>query len=307
MGEGRMRAEIVSVGTELLLGMINDTNAQYLTQQLAELGIDVFWISQVGDNLSRVVEVLDRASQRSDAVIVTGGLGPTEDDLTRESLAALMSETMTVDAGLERELRDLFARRGRAMPERNLKQATLIPSARALPNPIGTAPGWLVERNGHLIAAMPGVPAEMKLMWESHVRPALKERAGASVLVTRTLRVLVLARVRSKSSSGCWCGARIRLWPPMPNRTESRFGSQPRPRTKRRPDACWHPSWMRSRTSLARTFSEAIPSPWVRWLGASCSGPGGAWSRWSAARWVPSRLKLRARLRLRRITEADSC
>ncbi len=185
-----MKAEIVSVGTELLLGMINDTNAQYLTQQLAEIGVDIFWISQVGDNLQRVVEVLDRGLTRSDAVLVTGGLGPTEDDLTREAIAALMGETVVVDPGLEKQLRQMFARRGRPMPARNVKQATLIPSARALPNPIGTAPGWLVQRGGHMIAAMPGVPAEMRLMWSEQVRPVLRELAGASALVTSTLRIL---------------------------------------------------------------------------------------------------------------------
>ncbi|OGU35005.1 MAG: hypothetical protein A3K13_05200 [Gemmatimonadetes bacterium RIFCSPLOWO2_12_FULL_68_9] len=170
--------------------MINDTNAQYLTQQLAEIGVDVFWISQVGDNLGRVVEVLDRASTRSDAVLITGGLGPTEDDLTREALAALMGETMAVDPDLERQLRELFARRGRPMPERNVKQATLIPAAQAVPNAIGTAPGWLVRRGGHVLAAMPGVPREMRLMWTEHVRPVLSEMAGASALVTTTLRIL---------------------------------------------------------------------------------------------------------------------
>lgn len=185
-----MKAEIVSVGTELLLGMINDTNAQYLCQQLADIGVDVYWISQVGDNLERAVEILDRASTRSDAVLITGGLGPTEDDLTREAIAAMMSETMTVDPELERQLRALFASRNRPMPERNIKQATLIPSATGLPNPIGTAPGWWVERNGHVLACMPGVPAEMRLMWETHVRPRLKQRAGAGVLVTSTVRIL---------------------------------------------------------------------------------------------------------------------
>lgn len=185
-----MKAEIVSVGTELLLGMINDTNAQFLCQQLADIGIDVFWISQVGDNLDRVVEVLDRASTRSDAVLITGGLGPTEDDLTREAIARMMGQEMRVDPELERQLRELFARRNRPMPERNIKQATLIPSATALSNPIGTAPGWWVERNGHVLACMPGVPAEMRLMWESHVRPRLKELAGAGVLVTSTIRIL---------------------------------------------------------------------------------------------------------------------
>lgn len=187
-----MKAEIVSVGTEMLLGMIADTNAQFLSQQLAELGIDVYWISQVGDNLGRVVEIFQRGLGRSDVVVVTGGLGPTEDDLTRESIAATLGQTMEIDPHLERELREGFARRERPMPERNLKQATLIPSARALSNPIGTAPGWWVEHDGKIIVAMPGVPAEMHLMWESHVKPALRERAGAAVLVTTNLRVLGL-------------------------------------------------------------------------------------------------------------------
>src|SRR5829696_9939340 len=148
-----MRGEIISVGTEMLLGMIADTNAQYLAQQLAEIGVDVFWISQIGDNLGRVVEVFSRGLSRSDVIVVTGGLGPTEDDLTREAISATLGEKMEIDPELEQWLRDLFARRNRPMPERNLKQATLISSAKAIPNPIGTAPGWHVESNGKLIIA----------------------------------------------------------------------------------------------------------------------------------------------------------
>ncbi len=155
-----MRAEIVSVGTELLLGQITDTNAQYLAQQLASMGIDLYYVSQVGDNQGRVVEVLRRALGRSDLIVVTGGLGPTEDDLTRESIAEAVGEELRVDPVLADWLREHFRRRGRPMPERNLKQATLIPSARALDNPIGTAPGWWVEKGGRIIVAMPGVPRE---------------------------------------------------------------------------------------------------------------------------------------------------
>jgi nicotinamide-nucleotide amidase len=176
----------------MLLGMIADTNAQWLTQRLADIGIDIFWISQVGDNLERVTEVFTRGLSRSDVVIVTGGLGPTEDDLTREAIAATFGETMAVDPVLEQELRDLFKRRGRPMPERNVKQATLIPSGIALRNPIGTAPGWWAEREGHIITAMPGVPAEMRLMWEEQVRPRLKKRSGSGVLVSTFLKALGL-------------------------------------------------------------------------------------------------------------------
>lgn len=197
-----MRGEIVSVGTEMLLGMIADTNAQYLGQQLAELGADLFWISQVGDNQGRVVEVLQRGLWRSDLIVVTGGLGPTEDDLTREAIAAALGEEMSLDPTLERWLRETFARRGRPMPERNLKQATLIPSATALSNPIGTAPGWWVERDGKVVVAMPGVPAEMRMMWEGQVRDRLRDRTGGGVLVTTTLKVLGIGEAAVEEQLG---------------------------------------------------------------------------------------------------------
>src|SRR2546421_931058 len=135
-----MRAEIISCGTELLLGHITDTNATYLAQSLAALGIDLYFVSQVGDNQGRIIGTLHRAWERSDLVIMTGGLGPTEDDLARESISALLDETMQVDPKLENELRGMFSVRSSRMPERNVKQATLIPSAQALPNPRGTAP-----------------------------------------------------------------------------------------------------------------------------------------------------------------------
>lgn len=168
-----MRAEILSCGTELLLGHITDTNATYLAQSLASLGIDLYFVSQVGDNQGRIVETLRRAWERSDLIIMTGGLGPTEDDLARESISTLLSETMQVDPRLEAELRGMFTARHATMPERNIKQATLIPSAQALPNPRGTAPGWIVEKDGRIIVAMPGVPREMYRMWEHEVVPRL--------------------------------------------------------------------------------------------------------------------------------------
>ncbi len=183
-----MRAEIISCGTELLLGHITDTNATYLAQSLASLGIDLYFVSQVGDNQGRIVETLRRTWERSDLVVITGGLGPTEDDLARESISAMLGETMRVDHGLEAELRDMFAARNSMMPERNIKQATLIPSAQALPNPRGTAPGWWVEKAGHIIVAMPGVPREMYHMWENEVIPRLAPFTGG-LIFTRILRV----------------------------------------------------------------------------------------------------------------------
>ncbi|MDP2727114.1 MAG: competence/damage-inducible protein A, partial [Dehalococcoidia bacterium] len=156
-----MKSEIVSVGTELLLGEIVDTNAAFLAQQLSLLGIDLYWISQVGDNRARLLEVLQRAWGRSDLILVTGGLGPTDDDLTREAIADLVGEEMKVDPGLEKWLRQSFSHMGLGMPLSNLKQATLVPSAQSVPNPFGTAPGWWLEKDGRVIVAMPGVPREM--------------------------------------------------------------------------------------------------------------------------------------------------
>ena len=183
-----MRAELISIGTELLLGEIVDTNAQYISARLPALGIDLYYISKVGDNLERLSEVIGRAWGRSDLVITTGGLGPTEDDLTREAIAQVLEEELLVDAGQESQLREFFSRRGVSMPERNVKQAMLIPSGRAIPNPRGTAPGWWVECDGKLIVAMPGPPSEMQPMWEQEVAPELERRHPGSVLITRTLK-----------------------------------------------------------------------------------------------------------------------
>src|SRR5919197_2902188 len=185
-----MKAEIIAVGTELLLGEILDTNSQYLAQQLTPLGIDLFYVTHVGDNLGRATETVRRGLELSDLLAMTGGLGPTEDDLTREAVAAALGEQMEVVPELEQHLREWFGRRNRPMPERNVKQATLIPSAEAVPNPIGTAPGWWVEKNGKYIACMPGVPHEMRKMWEEQIAPRLAQEAGSGILVTRTLKTL---------------------------------------------------------------------------------------------------------------------
>lgn len=183
-----MRAEILSCGTELLLGHITDTNATYLAQSLSALGIDLYFVSQVGDNQGRIVETLKRAWERSDLIVMTGGLGPTEDDLARESISALLGETMQVDPTLENELRTYFSNRRARMPERNVKQATLIPSAKVLPNPVGTAPGWWAEKDRHIIIAMPGVPREMYRMWEQEAIPRLRPYTGG-LIFTQILRV----------------------------------------------------------------------------------------------------------------------
>ncbi|MDA0302396.1 MAG: competence/damage-inducible protein A [Chloroflexi bacterium] len=187
-----MRAEILSIGTEIMFGEITDTNAAYIASALPEYGIDLLWVTQVGDNPARLREAFARAWDRSDYVFCTGGLGPTEDDITRETIAEVLGEALYVDAEQERVLHEIFAARGiTPFPPRNIKQAHLIPSARAIPNPRGTAPGWWVERDEpsgrKVIAVMPGPPAEMHHMWDAEVAPELERRAD-SILVSRTLK-----------------------------------------------------------------------------------------------------------------------
>ncbi len=187
-----MRAEIITIGTELLLGEITDTNASFLAGQLPLLGIDLYWISQVGDNRARMLEVLKRAWGRSELILTTGGLGPTDDDLTREIIAEMMEEKLAISTPLEAVLRERFARWGMEMPLSNLKQATLIPSARTLPNEQGTAPGWWVEKNGRVLVAMPGPPRELQEMWRTEIQPEL-QRGAESIIVRRTFKTLGLS------------------------------------------------------------------------------------------------------------------
>jgi len=182
-----MRAEIICVGSELLLGDIIDANTRYLALRLSGLGIDLYYSTTVGDNQARLVDCLGRALGRSDLVLTTGGLGPTDDDVTREAIAELFGETPTVDETLARELRDFFALRGIEMTPNNLKQASLIPSARAIPNARGTAPGWWATRGGRSVVAMPGPPGELHNMWESEIEPRLQRRD--SVIRSRTLKL----------------------------------------------------------------------------------------------------------------------
>ena len=185
-----MKAEIVAIGTEILLGEIIDTNSAYIARQLPQLGIDLYYKSVVGDNMERIVETFERAWNRSDVIICTGGLGPTVDDMTREGIAKLLGETPSVDPALAEHLRGFFSRRGVPMPESNIKQAWLIPSSRALENPRGTAPGWWVERDGRVIICMPGVPPEMERMWMNEARPELERRSTGEILVTRTIKTV---------------------------------------------------------------------------------------------------------------------
>ena len=201
-------AEIVTVGTELLLGETVDTNGAWLASRLARQGVDVYWSLRVGDNLARVREAIEVGLARSDLVVTTGGLGPTEDDLTREAIAAVAGETPTVDPDLERDLRAFFARLGRSMPEGNLKQAWRIPSCEPLANPNGTAPGWLVRLDRpdgpRWIAALPGPPRELEPMVEHELSPRLP--IATSHLWSRTIKTGGIGESHVADRLGAWTG-----------------------------------------------------------------------------------------------------
>jgi nicotinamide-nucleotide amidase len=186
-----VKAEIIATGTELLLGEVTDTNTSFLAQQLASLGVDLYFTSSVGDNYERLLGTLQCAWERSELILTTGGLGPTQGDITRDAIAGLFGEKMEVDPELKASTQKFFSERGIEMTANNLKQAMLIPSARVIPNPRGTAPGWWVEKEGRIIIAMPGPPGEMQPMWQTHVAPALQKRAGA-IILSRTLKTFGL-------------------------------------------------------------------------------------------------------------------
>jgi nicotinamide-nucleotide amidase len=183
-------AELLSIGTELTVGETRDTNAGDLARSLTGIGVAVGRIQAVPDDLGTVRDAIAAAVDRADLVVSTGGLGPTPDDLTREAIAAVVGEEPVVDPELEAWLRALWSRRGMPFPAMNLKQAWLLPSATALPNPNGTAPGWWVERaDGGVIVALPGPPREMRPMWTDHVLPRLAEGGSGVAMASRTLRL----------------------------------------------------------------------------------------------------------------------
>jgi nicotinamide-nucleotide amidase len=178
-----LRAEVVAVGTELLLGQIANTNARWISEALAAIGVDVLHHQAVGDNLDRIVDALRQASGRADVVLVTGGLGPTQDDITRDAIAVLLGVPMVRHPELEDLLRAKFRAFGSSpMPESNLRQADVPEGARHVVPERGTAPGLVATLpNGSTVYAIPGVPAEMVEMMEGTILPELAEAAGAVV------------------------------------------------------------------------------------------------------------------------------
>jgi nicotinamide-nucleotide amidase len=184
-----MRCDVLAIGTELLLGQIVDTNSAWMGEQLALRGIEHLRQTKVGDNQARMVSVLREALDRADAVIVCGGLGPTQDDITREAIAELMGVPLERHDELADFIRDLFARRGRAMPENNLRQADVPVGAAPIEQRTGTAPGLICPVGDKVVYAVPGVPYEMREMLERAVLPDLERRAGVrQIFVSRTLR-----------------------------------------------------------------------------------------------------------------------
>lgn len=187
-----MKAELISTGTELLLGQILNTNARFLGQRLAELGIDLFYQTTVGDNESRLADVFRSAYHRADVVIVTGGLGPTQDDLTKETIAKVLGLNMSIDEKSLAHVEEFFRVRGRKMPETNRKQAVMPEGSTVIPNKIGTAPGVLIEKDGKTVVVLPGPPVEMQPMFTETVEPYLKKKLGRDkmVIISRVLRIL---------------------------------------------------------------------------------------------------------------------
>lgn len=196
-----MNAEIIAVGTELLLGDILNTNAQYLSQQLAAYGVDVYAESVVGDHPSRLEEAIQTALSRSDWVILTGGLGPTADDLTRETVAGLLGRELVFDENIWRGIAAYFESRNRVPVESNRRQAMVPEGAAILENRCGTAPGLHLEQEQHHIILLPGPPREMQDMFEHAVAPLLARQTGC-VLRSRVLRVFGMGESEAAERAG---------------------------------------------------------------------------------------------------------
>lgn len=183
-----MRAEVIGIGTEILLGQIPNTNAREISEGLADIGVDVLHHQVVGDNVRRIADALRLALERADAVILTGGLGPTGDDVTREGIAEALGLRLRYHDEIEEFLREKFRRFGRDMPESNLRQCDVPEGARYILPDRGTAPGLVLERDGKVVYAVPGVPAEMREMLTGAILPELRKVAGETTIASRTIK-----------------------------------------------------------------------------------------------------------------------
>lgn len=184
-----MKCEIIAVGTELLLGNILNTNAKYLSEKLAALGIDVYYHAAVGDNKARVTETIKKALERSDIIITTGGLGPTDDDLTKEGAAAALNLKIVPHQASIDKIEQMFKDSQRPMAACNLKQGYIPEGAAVLQNNNGTAPGVIIEKNGKSVILLPGPPKEMTLMFEQYVEAYLKAKSNC-LMKSKTIKVV---------------------------------------------------------------------------------------------------------------------
>ncbi len=184
-------AEIVAIGSELLLGQIVDTNSAWMAQRLTALGVNLYFKSVVGDNPARMKEVIGRALERADIVITSGGIGPTQDDLTREIVAEVTGRRLVQDPGMLSQVEEHFRRRGRPMTPNNIRQSYMPEGAIPIKNPNGTAPCFIVEDPRAVIYSLPGVPVEMKWLFENEVEPYLRKKFNlAEVIHYRVLKII---------------------------------------------------------------------------------------------------------------------
>jgi nicotinamide-nucleotide amidase len=198
-----MQAEILMIGTELLLGQIEDTNATYMARVLADNGINLYQKTTIGDNTERIVDALDAALRRSDVVLCSGGLGPTEDDLTRDCVAEVMGKPLEYHPEIYAHIETMFARSGYTITENNKKQAFAPEGALIVENPNGTAPGLIVEGEKGIIVCMPGVPHELYAMLNDSVLPFLRERFDLrAVIHYRVLKVCGYGESRVDAAMG---------------------------------------------------------------------------------------------------------
>jgi len=184
-----MKAEIIAVGSELLTPYRLDTNSLFLTSALNELGIRVVHKAVVGDTPDEMRSSFKHALDRAEVIVSSGGLGPTDDDRTRQTVAELLGRKLYTDETILKRIQERFRRFGRPMPEINARQATVVEGATVLPNPRGTAPGQWIESNGHILILLPGVPYELRSIFEAEVKPRLEKIAGRKRLFTRHLRI----------------------------------------------------------------------------------------------------------------------
>lgn len=188
-----MRAETISIGTELLLGQITDTNAVWIAERLSEVGVDLYFRTTVGDNVGRIVDAIRHALTRADVIITTGGLGPTVDDMTREAVARATNLDLVLDDGLLKQIRDRFGKWGTPMSENNVRQAYIPRGAAPVENPVGTAPCFIVEHEGRYVISLPGVPREMKYLMETRILPWLREKTGDErIILSKTLKTCAI-------------------------------------------------------------------------------------------------------------------